>query len=114
VAGDGKTFPKAGQIVTIHYAGKLVDFGQKTFDSSIAGKPFTFKVGKGEVIKGLDDGIQMMSLKEKAWLTIHHSHAYSFKGATGPDPKKPEKNAIPPYANLAFKVALLEVKDEKT
>ena len=32
-----------------------------------------------------------MSLKEKAWLTIHYTHAYSFKGATGPEYVEDEK-----------------------
>jgi len=111
--GNGRDYPKLGQLVTIHYTGKMVDFGQKTFDSSLGPgrKPFQFRVGQGDVIRGLDEGIQKLSLGEKAWITMHHSYAYSEKGAPGSDLKHPEKNAIPPYANLQFKVHLLSIKN---
>ena len=31
---------------------------KKEFDSCLIGKPFQFKLGKGDVIKGLDDGVE--------------------------------------------------------
>ena len=46
-------------------SGSLVD-GGKVFDSSVAkGRPFTFKIGVGQVIRGWDEGVMKMSLKEK-------------------------------------------------
>lgn len=51
-AGDGKTYPKAGQTVKVHYEGRLQSNG-KMFDSSREKhRPFTFEIGKGRVIKG--------------------------------------------------------------
>ncbi|KAK9723961.1 hypothetical protein RND81_05G037200 [Saponaria officinalis] len=45
-----------GQLIKAHYVGKLED--GKVFDSSYSrGKPLTFRVGAGEVIKGWDEGI---------------------------------------------------------
>eukprot|EP00252_Welwitschia_mirabilis_P019694 TRINITY_DN462_c0_g1_i1.p1 TRINITY_DN462_c0_g1~~TRINITY_DN462_c0_g1_i1.p1 ORF type:complete len:199 (-),score=23.27 TRINITY_DN462_c0_g1_i1:87-683(-) len=45
-----------GQLIKAHYIGKLED--GKVFDSSYSrGKPLTFRVGVGEVIKGWDQGI---------------------------------------------------------
>eukprot|EP01113_Clastostelium_recurvatum_P023863 TRINITY_DN28471_c0_g1_i1.p1 TRINITY_DN28471_c0_g1~~TRINITY_DN28471_c0_g1_i1.p1 ORF type:complete len:140 (-),score=27.82 TRINITY_DN28471_c0_g1_i1:113-508(-) len=109
--GDGHTYPVAGKTVTIHYTGKLVDFDQRTFDSSRARNAFRFKVGAGQVIPGLDEGVQKLSLASKAWIYIHYSYAYNEKGAPGPDLKKPEKNAIPPFACLKFKVQVISISD---
>lgn len=45
-----------GQLIKAHYTGKLEN--GKVFDSSYnRGKPLTFRVGVGEVIKGWDQGI---------------------------------------------------------
>ena len=43
-AGDGKTFPKVGDTITIHYTGTLKS-GTK-FDSSVdRGQPFSCQIG---------------------------------------------------------------------
>jgi FKBP-type peptidyl-prolyl cis-trans isomerase len=58
--GNGSK-PKAGNKVTVHYTGKLTN--GKVFDSSVTRKePFTFNLGKGEVIKGWDEGVAQMSI----------------------------------------------------
>jgi FK506-binding protein 1 len=54
--GDGTTYPKKSQKLTMHYSGTLAKDGTK-FDSSYdRGRPFQFKIGRGEVIQGWDDG----------------------------------------------------------
>ncbi|XP_057971497.1 peptidyl-prolyl cis-trans isomerase FKBP13, chloroplastic isoform X3 [Malania oleifera] len=55
VVGSG---PKAskGKLIKAHYVGKLEN--GKIFDSSYdRGRPLTFRIGAGEVIKGWDEGI---------------------------------------------------------
>ena len=52
-AGDGKTYPKKGGQLTMHYTGTLTSDGTQ-FDSSVAKKkPFQFTIGVGQVIKGM-------------------------------------------------------------
>jgi len=56
--GTGKV-PEAGMTVSAHYTGWLDDFDSiKKFDSSRdRGRPFSFKVGAGQVIRGWDEGM---------------------------------------------------------
>lgn len=66
--GDGKTYPKVGDTVTMHYHGTLASNGNK-FDSSYdRGTPFETKIGVGRVIKGWDEGVPQLSLGQKAKL----------------------------------------------
>lgn len=74
-AGDGSTYPKKGDKVTMHYTGTL-ESGKK-FDSSVdRGQPFAVTIGVGQVIRGWDEGVPQMSLGEKAKLTITGDYAY--------------------------------------
>ena len=97
-AGSGPS-PKVGDQCAMHYTGRLLD-GSK-FDSSLdRGKPFVFKLGVGQVIKGWDEGVQQMSLGEKCVLTCTPDYAY---GARGYPP------VIPPNSTLKFEVELLKI-----
>ncbi|PAV63472.1 hypothetical protein WR25_01426 [Diploscapter pachys] len=96
-AGDGATFPKNGQTVTCHYVLTLPN-GKKVDSSRDRGQPFKFKIGKGEVIKGWDQGVAQMSVGQRAKLTISPDLGY---GARGVPPQ------IPPNATLIFDVELL-------
>lgn len=91
---------KSGKKVFVRYIGKLQN--GKVFDSNTKGAPFSFKLGKGEVIKGWDIGIQGMNVGGSRKLTIPAALAY---GASGAAPDIP-KNAV-----LTFEVKLLEVKN---
>jgi FKBP-type peptidyl-prolyl cis-trans isomerase len=98
--GDGKE-AKKGDTVVVHYTGWLKD--GKKFDSSLdRKKPFDFKLGAGEVIKGWDEGVAGMKVGGKRKLIIPPDLAYGKKGT--PD------GAIPANAELTFEVELLEVK----
>ncbi|KAJ9452892.1 Peptidyl-prolyl cis-trans isomerase [Diplonema papillatum] len=98
--GDGVTFPKAGDKLTMHYTGTLTSNGSK-FDSSVdKGRPFSFTIGVGQVIKGWDEGVIQMSVGEKAKLLITSDYGYGARGAGG---------VIPPNADLTFEVELLQI-----
>ena len=52
---------KAGKMVGMYYEGKL-KANNKMFDAQKDGKPFRFRLGKGEVIKGWDVGVDGMKV----------------------------------------------------
>jgi len=98
--GDGQTYPKTGDTVTIHYVGTLLD-GTKFDSSRDRNKPFETEIGVGRVIKGWDEGVPQLSLGEKAVLTASPDFAY---GPRGFPP------VIPPNSTLKFEVELLKIK----
>ncbi|XP_069881204.1 peptidyl-prolyl cis-trans isomerase FKBP1B isoform X1 [Dipodomys merriami] len=50
-----RTFPKKGQTCVVHYTGMLQN-GKKFDSSRDRNKPFKFRIGKQEVIKGFEEG----------------------------------------------------------
>jgi len=100
-AGDGKNFPKAGQQATVHYVGTFPDSGDKFDSSRDKNKPFTFKVGAGQVIKAWDEVVPQLSLGQKVYFVAPYTKAYGERGFPG---------VIPPKASLAFEVELLSFK----
>ena len=99
VMGNGNT-AAAGQRVSVHYAGWLTN-GTKFDSSKDRGQPFMFSLGRGEVIRGWDEGVSGMKVGGKRKLTIPPELGYGARGAG---------KVIPPNATLLFEVELLAVR----
>ncbi|KAF5339351.1 hypothetical protein D9611_009855 [Ephemerocybe angulata] len=105
--------------VTIHYVASLPKEGKpRTFDSSrerqwispdhtalSRNEPFVTEIGTAKVVKGLDQGIQQLSLGEKAIITIEPDFAYGERGVPG---------IIPPNSTLTYEVELGSCKVPKS
>lgn len=85
--------------VTIAYLGSFQN-GQ-VFDSSSA-EGFTFVLGRGQVVSGMDEGIRLMTVGSTYRFVIPPKLAYGKKGIPG---------RIPPNETLIFEVTLLQVED---
>jgi peptidylprolyl isomerase len=99
--GTGAT-PQPGQTVKAHYTGWLDGFDSiKKFDSSRdRGRPFTFAVGRGQVIRGWDETFSTMQVGERRQIILPARLAYGDRGAGG---------IIPGGATLYFDVELLGI-----
>jgi FKBP-type peptidyl-prolyl cis-trans isomerase len=82
-----------GKYVYVYYQGKLKQNG-KQFDACQSGKPFKFRLGSDEVIKGWNIGIAGMKVGSKRTLTIPSNLAYGNRKLMG----------IPPNSTLVFEV----------
>lgn len=101
--GSGEK-PKDGDKVVVNYTG--ITPNGKTFDSNVDTnfhhvEPFKFPIGKGQVIKGWDEGIALLKKGTKARLFIPSDIAY---GERSPTP------AIAPNSVLIFDVELVDIE----
>lgn len=86
-----------GKMVHVYYKGALKS--GKEFDSCLSGKPFKFRLGKQEVIKGWDVGLSGMKVGGKRKLVIPANQAYGNKNLPG----------IPSNSTLMFDIELKAV-----
>lgn len=74
-----------GDSISVHYRGTLASDGSE-FDASYnRGTPLDFTVGKGQVIKGWDEGLLDMCIGDKRVLTIPPEFGYGER-TMGPIP----------------------------
>lgn len=67
---------ETGDIVKVHYTGKLED--STVFDSSVGGDPIEFTVGGSMVIPGFDNGVIGMKVGDTRSINIAPSDGYGF------------------------------------
>jgi FK506-binding nuclear protein len=96
-AGKGPT-AKNGSRVGVRYIGKLKN--GSVFDKNTSGKPFQFHLGKGEVIKGWDIGVQGMAVGGERRIVVPPAFAYGKKKLPG----------LPANSELTFDVKLVSLK----
>ena len=97
--GDGDE-ATPGAKVTVHYVGVSFLTGEQFDASWDRGQPFEFKLGKGQVIPGWDQGVAGMKVGGRRRLTIPSAMAYGARGAG---------DVIKPHEPLVFVVDLLAV-----
>ena len=97
---DDGVIPARGDNIRVHYTGRLDD--GTVFDSSVdRGTPLEFRLGRGDVIRGWDEGLSHgMRVGGRRQLVIPPELGY---GARGAPP------AIPPNALLHFDVELVSI-----
>ncbi|MCK5741794.1 MAG: FKBP-type peptidyl-prolyl cis-trans isomerase [Chlorobi bacterium] len=96
--GEG-AYPKIGQTCKVHYHGTFEN--GEVFDSSVErNKPFKFRVGVGQVIKGWDEGIISMKVGGKRKLIVPPHLGYGSRA----------RGKIPANSTLIFEVEFLEIK----
>lgn len=97
--GEGAKVEK-GNTLSVHYAGKLTNGTE--FDNSFKrGEPIEFLVGMGMVIRGWDEGLQLLNVGDEATFLIPPDLGYGARGAGG---------VIPPNAWLIFDVKVVAAK----
>lgn len=90
----------SGSSVSVHYVGAAFRSGEEFDASWDRDQPFSFRLGKGQVIPGWDAGVQGMRVGGRRRLTIPSAMAYGARGAGG---------VIAPHEPLVFVVDLLAV-----
>ncbi len=113
---------KAGDVVRVHYTGKLTSGEQ--FDSSVGREPLEFTVGAGQMIKGFDAALPGMAKGDKKTINISAEEGYGERSdeAIIPFPKEnvPPDMKLEPGMALTLSnqhgqpvpVVVVEVKDD--
>ncbi|CAD8099291.1 unnamed protein product [Paramecium primaurelia] len=101
--GQGE-IPIDGSRCKILYKGTLDD--GTIFDSSLdKERPYKFRIGKDELIKGFDIALKSMKVGEKSELKITSNYGYGNEGNS-------YKN-VPKNANLTYEIELINFKQAK-
>ena len=98
--GDGEAAER-GTSVTIEYVAELAN-GRRFASSTEQGGEFVFPLGRGQVISGLDEGVEGMRVGGRRRLTIPPDLGYGDAGLP-PD--------VGPGETVVYEVTLLEVDE---
>jgi FK506-binding protein 1 len=98
--GDGKTHPKNGDVVQLHYTAMITDTGAVIESSrKMRHRPFEFVVGAGQVVKGWDVAIKKFSFGERSKVKCTAKYSYGSKGFPP---------SIPPNSDMTFDLELIK------
>ena len=113
---------KEGDVVKVHYTGKLTSGEQ--FDSSVDREPLEFTVGAGQMIKGFDAALPGMAIGEKKTINIPAEEGYGersdeaiipFPKENIPDDMKLEEGMTLTLSNQdgqPMPVVVMEIKED--
>lgn len=93
--------PQVGQTARIKFVAAFID-GTPLGDSDQLGGYYEMVIGQGKVLKGLEEGVRMMHVGEKARFVLPYPLAYGIEAYDN----------IPAYSNIVFDVDLLELLDK--
>ncbi|MBO7481988.1 MAG: FKBP-type peptidyl-prolyl cis-trans isomerase [Bacteroidales bacterium] len=92
--------PDVGNTVKIDYTAAFID--GSVFDSTLErAEPFSFVIGKKQVIVGLEEAVMNMQVGDHCLVIIPFRLAYG---------EQKYGNVIPPYSTLVFEIELLDAK----
>jgi peptidylprolyl isomerase len=89
-----------GKVLEVHYSGWLQENRVK-FDSSMEDRPFTFRLGAGDAIKGWDEGLIGMRVGGRRLLIIPPELGFGKQGVG---------SVVPPNSVLVYEFELLAVR----
>jgi cyclophilin family peptidyl-prolyl cis-trans isomerase len=91
---------KSGNKLSVHYTGTLLD-GTKFDSSRERGMPMDFTFKQQPMIKGFEEGLEMLGKGGKGIFIIPYYAAYGAQGRPG---------AIPPFSDLVFDLEVMDLK----
>ncbi len=92
--------PDNDRMVSVHYYGRLVSNGSSFDNSFNRGRAFTFRIGRGEVIRGWDEIVKYAPIGSKISAFIPSELAYGSNDSF---------DEIPPNSELYFYMELKEM-----
>lgn len=96
-AGEGAT-PKNGQTVVVVYS---ISADGKILEGKNGGRNFEFALGKGQALRGLEEGVSTMKVGGKRTLYVPPALGYGAEGVPG---------RVPPHAILQIDVELKAIR----
>ncbi|GAG13615.1 unnamed protein product, partial [marine sediment metagenome] len=97
---EGATQVRSGQLVKLHYEGRILPTGE-IFDSSyVRGEPVALRIGGEDVIEGWRRALPSLRDGEKIQLRVPARMAYGASGVEG---------KVPPDTDLEFDIEVVEL-----
>lgn len=101
IDGAQTDYAEPGDRVTIQYVGAAYDSKEKFASSWDEGRPFAFTLGGGELIDGLEEGLEKIELADRREIIVPPELATGGNG---------RMKGIPPDATLVFVIEVLDIK----